>query len=107
MKKTWYRLTLDVAYEGDILDREGQVINDPAHAQEVLMRVVKHDVDTALRATAAGPVDWDLVSIAPRDSSVASLSNPSPIDSGKKSATGSYPCSKCHGQHFTGECPNG
>jgi len=31
---------------------------------------------------------------------------PAPIDSGKKEATGSYPCSKCTGHHFTGECPN-
>ncbi len=32
---------------------------------------------------------------------------PAPIDSGKVGRDlGHYPCSKCFGQHFTGECPN-
>jgi len=63
MKKTWYRVTLDIAYEGEILDREGAVVKDETRAKEVLMRVVKHDIDVAFRGPAAGPVDWDLLDV--------------------------------------------
>jgi len=72
VKKTWYRVTLDVAYEGEILDREGKPLawtgaaTDEARAKEVLTKVVKHDLDVALRNTPAGPVDWDLVNVEPR-----------------------------------------
>ncbi len=32
---------------------------------------------------------------------------PLPIDTGKVGRDlGHYPCGKCHGEHFTGECPN-
>lgn len=55
MKKTWYRLTLDVAYERDIV-RDDVAI-------EVMTKVIKHDLDVALRATPSGPVDWDLVNV--------------------------------------------
>ncbi len=66
MKKRWYRLTLDVAYEGyNILDRDGNPVTDEAQAKKVLTRVVKHDVDVAFRMTPSGPVDWDLVDAGP------------------------------------------
>ncbi len=66
MKKTWYRVTLDVAYEGEILDRAGNIVADEVRAKEVLARVVEHDLDVALQNTPAGPVDWNLVSAEPK-----------------------------------------
>ena len=64
--KKWYRVTLDLAYEGDVLDRGGRVVTDKKQAKEILMRVVKNYLDNALRNTAAGPVDWTVVSAEPQ-----------------------------------------
>lgn len=63
MKKTWYRVTLDVAYEGAVFDRAGKIVAEEDRAKEIVTRVVKHDLDVALRTTSAGPVDWDLVKV--------------------------------------------
>jgi hypothetical protein len=64
VKKSWYRLTLDVAYEGPILDRNFQPVERGSEeARMILQRVIKHDLDVALRKAPAGPVDWDLVSV--------------------------------------------
>jgi hypothetical protein len=61
MDKRWYRLTLDVAYEGPILDKNGQAVEAGSlEALEILERVCRLDVSTALRASSAGPVDWHL-----------------------------------------------
>jgi len=63
VKKTWYRVVLDVAYEGNIMDRAGEPVTDPDKAKEILVRVVGHDLSVALRGAPCGPVDWDLVTL--------------------------------------------
>jgi hypothetical protein len=64
--KRWYRVTLDLAYEGDILDRDGRVVTDKKQAKEILERVVSLDIGGALRKTTAGPVDWTVISAEPK-----------------------------------------
>ncbi len=63
--KKWYRVTLDLAYEDDILRRATRAERATLEAKEILEHVVSLDIGDALRKTAAGPVDWTVVSAEP------------------------------------------
>lgn len=60
--KTWYRVTIDIAYEGEVTDKFGGVVEDEEKKKEIVNRIVALDLDNALRRTASGPVDWTVVS---------------------------------------------
>lgn len=71
MKKRWYRVVLDVAYEGEhVLDKDSEPVKDPEREQEILTRVVKRDFATALHTMPAGPVDLEVVRVYPREDSI-------------------------------------